>query len=62
VITPVVGIRGEDRGTTGSDAVVYEQQVGDGTPGATSLALRSALLDLQYGRTPDARGWLRRVV
>jgi branched-chain amino acid aminotransferase len=57
VVTPVVGVRGED-----AQGVVYEQQVGDGTPGATSLALRSALLDLQYGRTPDARGWLRRVV
>jgi len=57
VITPVVGIRGED-----GDGVGYEQQVGDGTPGATSLLLRSTLLDLQYGRTPDTRGWLRRVV
>jgi branched-chain amino acid aminotransferase len=57
VITPVVGFRG-----VGTDGREYEEVVGDGTPGATSLALRDALLDIQYGRVPDARGWLHRVV
>jgi branched-chain amino acid aminotransferase len=35
---------------------------GDGTPGPVTTALRSQLLDLQYGRTPDTHGWLRRVL
>lgn len=34
---------------------------GDGTPGPVTLALRSALLDVQYGRSADTRGWLRRL-
>jgi len=52
VITPIVAFRGEDR----------EFTVGDGTPGKTTLALREQILDIQYGRIPDTRGWLRRVV
>jgi branched-chain amino acid aminotransferase len=51
VITPV----GEVRARTG-DFVV-----GDGTPGALTMALRSALLDIQHGRVPDTHGWLHRV-
>jgi branched-chain amino acid aminotransferase len=39
-----------------------EWQVGDGQPGPVTLRLRSALLDLQYGRAADPHGWLRRVV
>jgi branched-chain amino acid aminotransferase len=27
-----------------------------------TLAIRDAILDIQYGRVPDTRGWLRRVV
>jgi branched-chain amino acid aminotransferase len=27
-----------------------------------TLAIRNAILDIQYGRVPDTRGWLRRVV
>ena len=38
-----------------------EVTAGDGTPGATTLALRQQVMDLQYGRTPDTHGWLRRV-
>jgi branched-chain amino acid aminotransferase len=57
VITPVVGFRG-----VGRDDREYDEVVGDGKPGATSLALRDALLDVQYGRAADARGWLRRVL
>lgn len=33
--------------------------VGDGGPGASTMSLREALLDLQYGRVADSRGWLR---
>jgi branched-chain amino acid aminotransferase len=52
VVTPIARVR--DRG---GDWVV-----GDGTPGPVTRALRSSLLDLQRGRTPDTRGWLRPVV
>jgi branched-chain amino acid aminotransferase len=34
---------------------------GDGTCGPVTLALRSALLDIQYGRAADSRGWMRRL-
>lgn len=32
--------------------------VGDGEPGPRTLALRNALLDLQYGRAEDPHGWM----
>lgn len=51
VITPIVGFRDEEGETV----------IGDGEPGKTTLALREHLLDLQYGRIEDTRGWLRRV-
>ena len=35
--------------------------VGTGDPGGLTMALRSALLDIQYGRTADTRGWMRTV-
>jgi branched-chain amino acid aminotransferase len=35
---------------------------GDGTPGAVTTELRTALLDIQYGRRPDTHGWLHKVV
>ncbi len=35
--------------------------VGDGQPGPTTLRLRAALLDLQYGRAADPHGWMRPV-
>ncbi len=38
-----------------------EVQLGDGTAGPVTLALRGALLDIQYGRTPDTHGWMRRL-
>ncbi|KQS73143.1 branched-chain amino acid aminotransferase [Modestobacter sp. Leaf380] len=47
VITPV----GEVKARTG------DFTVGDGTPGAVTMALRERLLDLQHGRVPDDRGW-----
>ena len=37
-------------------------QVGSGESGETTLALRRKLLDIQYGRTEDTHGWLRRVL
>ena len=35
-----------------------EQTVGDGKPGETTMALKSALNDIQWGRTEDRHGWL----
>jgi branched-chain amino acid aminotransferase len=35
--------------------------MGDGSAGETTLRLRSALLDLQYGRREDPYGWMHRV-
>jgi branched-chain amino acid aminotransferase len=41
-------------------------QVGDGgedaEPGPVTRQVRSALVDLQYGRTEDTFGWMHRVV
>jgi branched-chain amino acid aminotransferase len=34
---------------------------GDGEAGPVTAALRSALLDIQYGRAADSRGWMRRL-
>ena len=34
-----------------------EVTIGDGTPGETTVALRTALMDLQYGRVRDPFGW-----
>src|SRR6476469_8504251 len=34
-----------------------EVVTGDGSTGPVTTAIRSALLDIQYGRTPDTRGW-----
>jgi branched-chain amino acid aminotransferase len=52
VVTPVGALR-----WPGGEAVA-----GDGTPGPVTQRLRSALLDIQYGRAADPRGWVRRVV
>ena len=35
---------------------------GPGHTGEVALGLRQRLLDIQYGRTPDTRGWLTRLV
>ena len=32
--------------------------VGDGSPGAVTMRLRKALVDLQRGAAPDSHGWL----
>jgi branched-chain amino acid aminotransferase len=39
-----------------------ESVVGGGDTGEVTSAVRSALLDVQYGRVPDAHGWLHRLV
>ncbi|MFJ9691587.1 branched-chain amino acid aminotransferase [Kitasatospora sp. NPDC101183] len=36
--------------------------VADATPGKHTLALRSHILAVQHGRTPDTHGWLHRVL
>jgi len=51
VIAPVGGVKSRQG----------EWTVGDGQPGPVTLRLRETLLDLQYGRTPDPYGWMRRV-
>ena len=56
VVTPVVGFAAP--GVNGAD---QRFTVGGGAPGSLSLAIRVHLLDVQYGRVPDAHGWLRRV-
>jgi branched-chain amino acid aminotransferase len=51
VITPI-GVLKDDSGT---------YTVGSGETGETTAALRTKLLDVQYGRAEDTHGWLRRV-
>lgn len=38
-----------------------EVVTGNGEPGEVTLRLRSALVDLQYGRQPDTHGWMHRI-
>jgi branched-chain amino acid aminotransferase len=52
VMTPI--------GTLKNHAGSY--QVGSGESGETTLAMRQKLLDIQYGRTEDTHGWLRRIL
>jgi len=52
VITPIVGFKGNG----------YAQTIGDGQPGRLTLAIREHILDVQFGRAPDAGNWLHRVV
>ena len=52
VITPVGALR-----WPGGEAVAR-----DGQPGPVTTMLRSRLLDLQYGRSEDPHGWVRRVL
>ena len=51
VITPIAGFKQTGR----------EVQVGDGRGGPHAAELRKRLLDIQYGRTQDTRGWMHRV-
>jgi branched-chain amino acid aminotransferase len=51
VISPIVGFKADG----------FEAKVGDGKPGAHTMAFRRHLLDIQYGRAEDPHGWMRRV-
>jgi branched-chain amino acid aminotransferase len=50
-ITPIAALR-----WAGGEAIA-----GDGAPGATTMQLRAALMDIQYGRAEDRHGWLHPV-
>jgi branched-chain amino acid aminotransferase len=52
VITPIRALRWR-----GGEVVA-----GSGEAGTVTMKLRKALMDVQYGRQPDLRGWMRRVV
>ncbi|MER7132683.1 branched-chain amino acid aminotransferase [Streptosporangium saharense] len=52
VITPILGFKGRE----------YEQAVGGGIPGEVTTNLREHILNIQYGKAPDTRNWLRRVI
>ena len=51
VITPVGAVKGKDGGWT----------VAGGNPGAVSMRLRQALVDIQHGAAPDVHGWRHEV-
>jgi branched-chain amino acid aminotransferase len=51
VITPV----GEVKGAT------HEWKVGDGSPGAVTMRLRQALLDIQTGKVEDKHAWMHKL-
>ena len=52
VVTPVGQVRDRDG----------DFRIGDGEPGAVTMALREALVDLQHGLAPDPDGWMRPVL
>jgi len=52
VLTPIGRLAGEG----------FDLTVGDGSAGATTMALRKQLTDIQYGRAADPHGWMRRLV
>jgi branched-chain amino acid aminotransferase len=51
VITPVASLKWKGG----------EIQVADGNGGPVTGAVRSALLDLQYGRTKDLHNWMTKI-
>jgi branched-chain amino acid aminotransferase len=51
VITPITGLK------SNTEAV----QVADGTPGQHSARLREHIIEMQFGRRPDERGWMHPV-
>ncbi|MGL5858144.1 MAG: branched-chain amino acid aminotransferase [Angustibacter sp.] len=51
VITPIIGLTSDEFAIT----------VSEGKPGEYTSRFREHLLDIQYGRVPDARGWMHRV-
>ncbi|NLF05428.1 MAG: branched-chain amino acid aminotransferase [Actinomycetales bacterium] len=52
VLTPIGRLAGEG----------FDLTVGDGSAGAVTMALRTQLTDIQYGRAADRHGWMRRLV
>ncbi len=56
VVTPIVGFAAP--AVNGADRRI---SVGDGTPGATSQAIRQHLLNVQYGLVEDVHGWLTHI-
>jgi branched-chain amino acid aminotransferase len=55
VITPIGRLAWSD-----GELTIGDHSVNDGV-GPITASIRSTLLDLQYGRTPDTRGWLTRL-
>jgi branched-chain amino acid aminotransferase len=51
VLTPVGRLAGE----------TFDATVGGGEPGELTTSIRQELTDVQYGRTPDRHGWMRRL-
>jgi len=45
----------------GGEVVIGDHDVNEGVGSVTS-SIRQSLLDLQYGRAADSRGWLTRLV
>ena len=55
VITPIGRLAWPD-----GDLTIGDHSVDHGV-GPVTRSIRSSLLDLQYGRVPDERGWLTRL-
>jgi len=51
VVTPIGTVRGQG----------FEFTIGDGGPGPITGRLRTALIEIQRGRAPDAHGWVHRL-
>lgn len=52
VVAPIGTVKGKG----------YDLTVNGGEPGPVTAKLKKALTDIQFGRAPDPRGWLERVV
>ncbi len=51
VVAPISEIKGNN----------HNFQIGDGTPGAITTRIKTALTDIQFGRAPDPHGWCQRL-
>lgn len=56
VVTPVGVLRWADGDAVG------ESVAGDGDAGKVTMDIRSALVDVQYGRADDRHGWMHRLI
>lgn len=52
VLTPIGRLAGEG----------FDLTIGDGSAGEVTMALRTRLTDIQYGRAEDTHGWMHRIV